>query len=231
VSCQNPFGNPPGVRPILPYGVNPVTTPTSTPATTPSPSNDTSNSTEIGTSVNGTDTPINNSTVPPKKSYTPDEEFPVITKEYLQNCDAANRKIEMHYSKMKKNKFEIVDTDEVAFVMVGTNSTDVLRAIDGIRSRRQKFVCLNDNMNHSNPHSVEVVQVLKDLYESILPHPSSFELPSNKSNRYLHLDDYLKVKEDIQVRKKIIYILLGILGLCFLSIIKSCITADRVKWS
>jgi len=228
-STYSRFGNPPSVRPILPYGVHPVTTP----ASTPSPSNitDTSNNTNIGTSVNDTATPINNTTVTPKKSYTTDEEFPVINKEYLQNCDAAKKKIEMYYSKMKKNKFEIVDTDEVAFVMIGTNSTDVLRAIDGIRSRRQKFICLNDNMNHSDPHSREVVKVLKDLYDSFLPYPSSYELPPNKANRYLHLDDYVKVKEEIQVRKTIIYILLGILALCFLSFIKSCISADRVKWS
>lgn len=60
--------------------------------------------------------------------------------------------------------------------MIGTNHTDVRRALDGIRQFRHKFICLNDNMNHSNPESHNVVGVLRDFYESLVPLPSEFEL-------------------------------------------------------
>jgi UDP-N-acetylglucosamine-lysosomal-enzyme len=86
--------------------------------------------------------------------------------------------------------------------MVGNNATNVEKALDGIREKRQKFVCLNDNMNHSDPNSlqvlfccgsivifVKVVKVLKDFYESLYPLPSSFELPSGTVNEFLHLDE------------------------------------------
>lgn len=214
------FTPPPYIRPIIPI----------VPVNQLNIVNSTNNNITDNVTLPKNDSASSNSTAK-KKTYTPDDEFPVVDKQYILNCEAALKKIEMHYTKIRKNKFEIVDTEEVAFVMVGTNSTDVLRAIDGIRSRRQKFICLNDNMNHSDPHSVEVVKVLKDLYESILPIPSSFELPPNKTNRYLYIDEYLKAKEEIQVRKRIIYILLGVVCVCFLSIIKSCINTDRTRWS
>jgi hypothetical protein len=170
---------------------------------------------------------MNNTQAGSKKFYTPDNEFPRITKEYLQNCEAAKKKIELYYSKIRKNKFEILDTDEVAFIMIGTNSTDVLRAIDGIRMKKQRFICLNDNMNHSDPRSLDVIKVLQDFYKSIVPLPSTFELPPNKTNRYLYIDDLIKAKEEILVRKRAIYILIGIVCLCFLSLAKSCITENH----
>ena len=48
-------------------------------------------------------------------------------------------------------------TDEVAFVMVDQNDASIQSRLDGIRERQHKFVCLNDNMNHSDPKSVEVL--------------------------------------------------------------------------
>jgi len=102
-----------------------------------------------------------------------------FTYEALDNCTKFKNRIEKHYkfrlaNKLRKhelflallcfvylemrhfNRYELAETDDVAFVMVRTNASNVQHSIDGIRQQRQKFVCLNDNMNHSNPHSVEV---------------------------------------------------------------------------
>lgn len=93
--------------------------------------------------------------------------------------------------------------------MIGNNDTVVQGKLDGIRTKRQKFVsffrsnllllqpygnfdsrkiCLNDNMNHSSPDTPAVVKVLHDLYTALLPLPSSFELPPNVRNAYLYID-------------------------------------------
>ena len=40
------------------------------------------------------------------------------------------------------------DEVNVAFKMLPTNTTDALRQLDSIRRRPQKFVCLNDNIDH-----------------------------------------------------------------------------------
>jgi len=38
--------------------------------------------------------------------------------------------------------------EEVAFLMVGNNATNTQNSLDGVREKRHKFICLNDNMNH-----------------------------------------------------------------------------------
>jgi UDP-N-acetylglucosamine-lysosomal-enzyme len=74
--------------------------------------------------------------------------------------------------------------------MIGTNHTDVRRALDGIRQFKHKFICLNDNMNHTDPESLKVVDVLKDFFESLVPVPSRFELPLGILNPTgLYIDD------------------------------------------
>jgi hypothetical protein len=40
--------------------------------------------------------------------------------------------------------------------MIGSNATNVEKSLDGIRERRQKFVCLNDNINHTDPNGKKV---------------------------------------------------------------------------
>lgn len=76
--------------------------------------------------------------------------------------------------------------------MIGTNASQVEKSLDGVRERRQKFICLNDNIDHTNPESTHVVRVLHDFYESLYPLPSSFELPENETNTFLYIQDYLK---------------------------------------
>ena len=56
-------------------------------------------------------------------------------------------------------------TDEVAFLMISEEDEEIVGKLDGIRKDRQKFLCLNDNMNHSDPKSEYTVQALNDLYE------------------------------------------------------------------
>lgn len=73
--------------------------------------------------------------------------------------------------------------------MVGTNSSDVRKALDGIRRKRQKFICLNDNINHTNPHSVEVVETLQEFYQGLFPFPSSFELADGILNPFYYIDE------------------------------------------
>jgi UDP-N-acetylglucosamine-lysosomal-enzyme len=55
-----------------------------------------------------------------------------------------------------KIRHEILDTEEVAFLMIGLNATNVQKSLDGIRERRQKFICLNDNIDHNDPRAEKV---------------------------------------------------------------------------
>jgi hypothetical protein len=66
-------------------------------------------------------------------------------------------------------RHELIDNPEqVAFLMVGTNATNLEKSLDGIRERRQKFICLNDNMNHSDPEAVKVSDRSNKLFGLML---------------------------------------------------------------
>lgn len=53
----------------------------------------------------------------------------------------------------------------------------------------RKFICLNDNIDHSHKDAVTVKAVLRDFYESMFPLPSQFELPREYRNRFLHMEE------------------------------------------
>lgn len=56
-----------------------------------------------------------------------------------------------------------------------------------VLSPHRKFICLNDNIDHSHKDAGTVKAVLRDFYESMFPLPSQFELPREYRNRFLHM--------------------------------------------
>eukprot|EP00644_Phytophthora_capsici_P011398 jgi/Phyca11/119154/e_gw1.37.173.1 len=66
----------------------------------------------------------------------------------------------------------------------------------GTRARRTKFVCINDDMKFP---STAVSQILHELFLSIWPKRSQFELPFHLKNRYAHIDEYNAAQERRQV--------------------------------
>ena len=72
--------------------------------------------------------------------------------------------------------------DEVSFEMVGDDFNKTRAVLDGIRAKRPKFICINDDMQ--NP-AEDVQALLNDFYESYVGTPSPFELPPGRSNPFL----------------------------------------------
>lgn len=144
----------------------------------------------------------------------------ILTKEQLLNCSFAMRPLERHYKARLRNRFELGNHEDVAFVMVPTNRSSVLQSVDDIRFKRNKFVCLNDNINHTDPRAGEVIRVLQDFYKAILPLPSPFELPHGQTNKYLHVDELLVVRSAIQHKKTQIYALVAFIVFLLLIALK-----------
>lgn len=67
--------------------------------------------------------------------------------------------------------------------------SQVIVMLDEIRKHRKKFICLNDNIDHSKPGADLAKLILLDLYESLFPNPSKFEIPGLFRNRFLHLNE------------------------------------------
>lgn len=156
------------------------------------------------TVVSGNDGEDENGESKDKEKKEPYWGFPScpITLKVLESCNKTRTEIEKIFSKKLRFKHQIDGTDEVAFLMVGNNHTTMQTKLDGVRTRRQKFICLNDNIDHSLADSHKVVEVLHEFYEAILPNPSRFELPKGVRNTYLYIEELREARKVEAVRKR-----------------------------
>ncbi|MCI4382136.1 hypothetical protein PGIGA_G00260210 [Pangasianodon gigas] len=123
---------------------------------------------------------------PTQEAYY-DPSMPPVTKGLVIHCKPIAEKIQKAFKDQNKYKFEIMGEEEIAFKMVRTNVSHVVGQLDDIRKTPRKFICLNDNIDHSHKDASTVKAVLRDFYESMFPLPSQFELPREYRNRFLHM--------------------------------------------
>ena len=95
-------------------------------------------------------------------------------------------------SKKNRNKFEIVNDDDVAFRMLRSNESILEEELNELRAKRRKFICLNDNFEHStnSTRELNLRQILNNFYTSIFPLRSKFEHPPGKLNEFLYIEQY-----------------------------------------
>eukprot|EP00005_Dracoamoeba_jomungandri_P005828 CAMPEP_0174259562 /NCGR_PEP_ID=MMETSP0439-20130205/8370_1 /TAXON_ID=0 /ORGANISM="Stereomyxa ramosa, Strain Chinc5" /LENGTH=818 /DNA_ID=CAMNT_0015343499 /DNA_START=269 /DNA_END=2722 /DNA_ORIENTATION=- len=121
----------------------------------------------------------------------PPEEQLTIWYDELVGCAEIMERVHMYYVDVKKNKFKIESTDaDVAFMMVNTNINTTRDRLDGLRKKPYKFICLNDDIDHTDPKSKKTLKIIRDFYDSMFPLPSSFELPPGQKNAHLYYKDY-----------------------------------------
>lgn len=125
---------------------------------------------------------------PTQEAYY-DPSMPPVTKGLVLHCKPITERIHKAFRDQNKYKFEIMGEEEIAFKMVRTNVSHVVGQLDDIRKNPRKFVCLNDNIDHSHKDAATVKAVLRDFYESMFPLPSQFELPREYRNRFLHMEE------------------------------------------
>ncbi|XP_038131478.1 N-acetylglucosamine-1-phosphotransferase subunits alpha/beta [Cyprinodon tularosa] len=125
---------------------------------------------------------------PTQETYF-DRFMPPVTKSLVLHCKPITEKIHKAFKDQNKYKFEIMGEEEIAFKMVRTNVSHVVGQLDDIRKNPRKFICLNDNIDHSHKDAPTVKAVLRDFYESMFPLPSQFELPREYRNRFLHMEE------------------------------------------
>ncbi|XP_076153324.1 N-acetylglucosamine-1-phosphotransferase subunits alpha/beta-like [Alosa pseudoharengus] len=123
---------------------------------------------------------------PTQEAYY-DPSMPPVTKGLVVNCKPITERIHKAFRDQNKYKFEIMGEEEIAFKMVRTKVSHVVGELDDIRKNPRKFICLNDNIDHSHKDAGTVKAVLRDFYESMFPLPSQFELPREHLNRFLHM--------------------------------------------
>eukprot|EP00388_Colpodella_angusta_P041340 GDKK01052934.1.p1 GENE.GDKK01052934.1~~GDKK01052934.1.p1 ORF type:complete len:263 (-),score=5.21 GDKK01052934.1:56-766(-) len=154
---------------------------------------------------------------PPPDSYQPKQPYGPARKRKLPPHPLAahyhrRSTAPLLYNLQKYNSETIsVDTEAsgVTFSMVRNNVTVVRDQVDHIRSKRPKFLCINDDMDHSEggrEEHLRVMRVLKDFFEGYFPRPSIFERTDGQTNPFTRLStEELKQieykKRDNQVHK------------------------------
>lgn len=110
---------------------------------------------------------------------------PHVTFAQLESCvDIASKLLT---NVRREKQCEVMPENEVTFHMLSDNYRFAWNQMLGTRARRTKFVCINDDMKYP---STSVSQILHELFLSIWPKRSQFELPYHLKNRYAHIDEY-----------------------------------------
>ena len=148
------------------------------------------------------------------------ENLPLVNLEFFVECKELIELVKLHYSVQPKRQFEIIDEDDIAFKMIDQNSSKALSHLDWIRKNRRKFICINDNIDHSISSSLVVNSLIREFYISLFPIPSPFELPYHYQNRFTYFEDYLlwqlqKNSLDAFLRLVIFIALVSIIALIF----------------
>uniref|UniRef100_A0A3Q2YX68 EF-hand domain-containing protein n=1 Tax=Hippocampus comes TaxID=109280 RepID=A0A3Q2YX68_HIPCM len=123
----------------------------------------------------------------PSQEVYRDQKMSQVTKKLIMNCKPIIDRIRSTFPDQKK--YQIMGEDQVHFKMLHNNLAEADRIFDDIRKRPRKFICINDDLDHTQSRAQEVKKKLAIFYQSMFPRPSQFELPKGTSNKFLHMDD------------------------------------------
>ncbi|XP_019733231.1 LOW QUALITY PROTEIN: N-acetylglucosamine-1-phosphotransferase subunits alpha/beta-like [Hippocampus comes] len=127
----------------------------------------------------------------PSQEVYRDQKMSQVTKKLIMNCKPIIDRIRSTFPDQKKYKYQIMGEDQVHFKMLHNNLAEADRIFDDIRKRPRKFICINDDLDHTQSRAQEVKKKLAIFYQSMFPRPSQFELPKGTSNKFLHMDEHL----------------------------------------
>ncbi|XP_071041995.1 N-acetylglucosamine-1-phosphotransferase subunits alpha/beta [Parasteatoda tepidariorum] len=140
-----------------------------------------------------------------------ESKLPVVSETLVKSCQPISHLLLQRFGSRKRNAYEVVGEEEVAFKMIHNNLTQVLGQIDDLRKNPKKFVCLNDNMNHGTQEAELIRAVIEDFYEALFPSRSQFELNPEYRNRFLYVADLEEWRRTRDIIRAVTYITLAIL--------------------
>jgi UDP-N-acetylglucosamine-lysosomal-enzyme len=118
-----------------------------------------------------------------------DSKLPLVSEFLIVYCEPLVAFLRFSLKDAKKYKHTIIDDAEksIAFRTISSNISQVVSVLDNLRKEPRKFLCLNDDTDPNEETGNKMVHaVLVDYLESVLPVPSSFELPQHYKNKFLY---------------------------------------------
>ncbi|KAL7735218.1 hypothetical protein ACLKA6_016131 [Drosophila palustris] len=122
-----------------------------------------------------------------------DSNLPTITRELVCRCPLLAEALSSNFGVRAKYRYHVSPkrASHSNFMMLTSNLTEVVEALDRMRRNPRKFNCINDNLDAKRGEDNELVRhLLEDFYLSFFPRRSKFELPPQFRNRYVSWNDY-----------------------------------------
>ncbi|KAH8261001.1 hypothetical protein KR044_001851 [Drosophila immigrans] len=122
-----------------------------------------------------------------------DSNLPTITRELVCRCPLLAEALSANFGVRAKYRYHVSPkrASHSNFMMLTSNLTEVVEALDRLRRNPRKFNCINDNLDPKRGEDNELVRhLLEDFYLSFFPRRSNFELPPQYRNRYVSWSDY-----------------------------------------
>ncbi|KAH8407664.1 hypothetical protein KR222_009759 [Zaprionus bogoriensis] len=122
-----------------------------------------------------------------------DSNLPTITRELVAHCPLLAEALSTNFGVRAKYRYHVSPKRAAHsnFMMLTSNLTEVVEALDRMRRNPRKFNCINDNLDAKRSEDNELVRhLLEDFYLSFFPRRSKFELPPQYRNRYVSWHDY-----------------------------------------
>nr|XP_057919911.1 N-acetylglucosamine-1-phosphotransferase subunits alpha/beta-like isoform X2 [Doryrhamphus excisus] len=111
---------------------------------------------------------------------------PPITKDLVLNCKPVADRI---HKASTDPKYQVMGQQDIHYKFLTNNATNASHQFKDVLTHPKKFICINDGIDHTESTSKEVKAKLGKFYHDMFPHPSTFELPKNKSNGILYRDE------------------------------------------
>lgn len=166
---------------------------------------------------------------PVYERYT-DSDLPTVSLELVLKCEdlsALMKKME----KVNYYKYTHQSEDVVHFKMVTSNVSVVVHMLDEVRKNPRKFICLNSNIDPRSKDNDLIHALVQDMYESLFPVPSSFELPLNYRNRFLYVRELQAWRKWRDFIRALIYACLtSLIVLTLINFFSTELESLRRKW-
>ena len=115
-----------------------------------------------------------------------------LEREAFENCEELLNKLnETKILRRSLYPHEFKQDDDTWFVSLTNDAKLAKSKIDEIVLHPRKWICLNDDMDHSDKASLRVVRLIQDFYMHQFPNESQFEYHDDTVNEFLHVDEII----------------------------------------
>ena len=120
-----------------------------------------------------------------------------LTRTQFEHCDEllAALNATSTFRDRKRYAYQQRGDEDVLFVSLTTDLELVEQSMRQFLLHPTKWMCLNDDLDHTDPASRRVVRRVHEFYDFLFPTPSQFEYHDSTRNELLHVSDIVAAQQ------------------------------------